>query len=82
MEGHLFIRIGEFDHSPVAIRPSQETNPKRKVVPCKSRGYGDSGNEHQKGIQMRDSFAADVRRIHPFTNQCWLVLDRLVDNGI
>src|SRR4029434_3294803 len=78
----LLIRVGKLYHVSVIEGPPQEGDPGRKVVARKSRRDHDRGNEHQECVQMGDSLLVDIGWINPLTDECRLVLYRLVQDGV
>lgn len=82
MMGRLLIGVGELDHVSILVGPSEEGDAGRQVVAGKSRWDDNRGDEYQERIQMRGALLIDVGRIDSVTDQCRLVLDGLVDDGV
>src|SRR5262249_1979703 len=78
----LFVGVGESNHPGVSVWPPQERDPRRQIVPSKSGRHDDRWYIHEKGIDVRGALLVDIRGIDAVSDQRWLVLDRLVDDGV
>jgi hypothetical protein len=78
----LLIGVGEFDHVAIVVGTPQEGDSRREVVSCETRGDDDGRDEDKKRIDMRRALLINEGWIHAVLDQSWLMLDRLVHDGV
>src|ERR1700742_913206 len=82
MPGLLFIRKCVAQHIGIVIRTPKKCDARWKSVTCKSAWDNNRRNKHEKGIDVNSAGLIAKGWIESLFNQCRLVFDRLMDNGV
>ena len=80
--GCLLIRKGKFDHICIAVGSPKEGNAHREIISGETGRHGNRRDVDQKCVEVRRSLHIDIRRIHPFADECRLMFSGLMDDRV